>query len=197
MMLGRSLASISKRSAVLRSSVTQRNVSCALASKNGFFSQQEGKKTSTNIRPMTKMPFSSAAVSVSDEDSAQNKSVQKAPTSVQEPVFVPTAERKYAFFQNVEITPDGIAMIRFDNPAKKVNTISFKVKDEAEKLWTSRELFSLLVNLMVSLQELIFLIFNPWKIKRMPFLLLNLLQTSFNISRVRVSLSCVQLMDLL
>jgi len=137
MMLGRSLASISKRSAVLRSSVTQRNVSCALASKNGFFSQQEGKKTSTNIRPMTKMPFSSAAVSVSDEDSAQNKYVQKTPTSVQEAVFLPTAERKYAFFQNVEITPDGIAMIRFDNPAKKVNTISFKVKDEAEKLWAT------------------------------------------------------------
>lgn len=52
------------------------------------------------------------------------------------PSFSPTPERKYEFFQNVEMTPDGIAMIRFDGP-KKVNTISFKVKDEAEKLWAS------------------------------------------------------------
>jgi enoyl-CoA hydratase/carnithine racemase len=51
--------------------------------------------------------------------------------------FVPTAERKYEFFQNVDLTPEGIAILRFDNPAKKVNTISFKLKDEAEKLWNS------------------------------------------------------------
>lgn len=51
--------------------------------------------------------------------------------------FISTAERKYEFFQNVEITPDGIAVIRFDNPSKKVNTISFKLKDEAEQLWNT------------------------------------------------------------
>ena len=50
-------------------------------------------------------------------------------------LFAPTQERKYEFFQNVEITNEGIAIIRFDNPNKKVNTISFKLKDEAEKLW--------------------------------------------------------------
>jgi enoyl-CoA hydratase/carnithine racemase len=49
--------------------------------------------------------------------------------------FLPTGNRKYEYFQNVEMTSDGIAIVRFDNPNKKVNTISFKLKDEAEKLW--------------------------------------------------------------
>ena len=49
--------------------------------------------------------------------------------------FIPSESRKYEFFQNVEMTSDGIAIIRFDNPNKKVNTISFKLKDEAETLW--------------------------------------------------------------
>lgn len=53
------------------------------------------------------------------------------------PKFVPTSERKYEFFQNVDITQDGIAIVRFDNPSKKVNTISFKLKDEAERLWNT------------------------------------------------------------
>eukprot|EP00591_Stephanopyxis_turris_P012856 CAMPEP_0195517060 /NCGR_PEP_ID=MMETSP0794_2-20130614/9539_1 /TAXON_ID=515487 /ORGANISM="Stephanopyxis turris, Strain CCMP 815" /LENGTH=783 /DNA_ID=CAMNT_0040645803 /DNA_START=225 /DNA_END=2577 /DNA_ORIENTATION=+ len=43
-------------------------------------------------------------------------------------------ERKYTFFRNVEITSDNIAIIRLDGP-KPVNTISFAMKDEAEKLW--------------------------------------------------------------
>lgn len=49
--------------------------------------------------------------------------------------FVPTPNRMYQYFQNVELTPDGVAIVRFDNPDKKVNTISFSLKDEAEKLW--------------------------------------------------------------
>lgn len=49
--------------------------------------------------------------------------------------FVPTEQRKYRFFQNVELTSDGIAIVKFDNPEKKVNTISFALKEEAEKLW--------------------------------------------------------------
>jgi enoyl-CoA hydratase/long-chain 3-hydroxyacyl-CoA dehydrogenase len=48
--------------------------------------------------------------------------------------YVPTAERKYEFFQNVEITPEGVAVIRFDGP-KKVNSISFDLSKEAKKLW--------------------------------------------------------------
>ncbi len=132
-MLGRTLTSISKRSTILRSSVTQRNICCPLASKSGIFSA-ENSKASSGFQPSTKVQFSSAAV-LSDEESSESKTVKA--SSLQEPTFVPTADRKYEFFQNVEITPDGIAMIRFDNPAKKVNTISFKVKDEAEKLWAT------------------------------------------------------------
>lgn len=49
--------------------------------------------------------------------------------------FVPTPERKYEFFQNVEINPQGVAIVRFDNLSKPVNTISFKLAAEAEKLW--------------------------------------------------------------
>jgi enoyl-CoA hydratase/long-chain 3-hydroxyacyl-CoA dehydrogenase len=48
--------------------------------------------------------------------------------------FVPTADRKYEFFQNVEITPEGVAIIRFDGP-KKVNSISFALSAEAQKMW--------------------------------------------------------------
>jgi len=49
--------------------------------------------------------------------------------------FHPTSERKYQFFQNVELTSDNIAIIRFDNPAKKVNTISFALQTEFEAVW--------------------------------------------------------------
>jgi len=48
--------------------------------------------------------------------------------------FVATADRKYEFFTNVEITPEGIAVIRFDCP-KKVNSISFALSEEAKHLW--------------------------------------------------------------
>jgi len=48
--------------------------------------------------------------------------------------FVPSAARKYEFFQNVEMTPEGVAVIRFDCP-KKVNSISFALSKEAQKLW--------------------------------------------------------------
>lgn len=44
--------------------------------------------------------------------------------------------RKYNFFQNVDYAHDGkVAIIRFDNPEKAVNTISFAMKEEAKSLW--------------------------------------------------------------
>lgn len=46
-----------------------------------------------------------------------------------------TNERKYQFFQNIELASDGIAIIRFDNPAKKMNTISFALQTEFELFW--------------------------------------------------------------
>jgi len=48
--------------------------------------------------------------------------------------FVPSADRKYEFFTNVEFTPEGVAVIRFDCP-KKVNSISFALSEEAKELW--------------------------------------------------------------
>ena len=48
------------------------------------------------------------------------------------PKFVPSADRKYEFFTNVEFTPEGVAVIRFDCP-KKVNSISFALSEEAKE----------------------------------------------------------------
>ena len=49
--------------------------------------------------------------------------------------FVSTPERKYEYFQNVEMTDSGVAIIRFDCPGKSVNTISFALADEAKVFW--------------------------------------------------------------
>jgi hypothetical protein len=49
--------------------------------------------------------------------------------------FVPTVSRKYQYFTNVEVTPSGVAIVKFDNPTKKVNTLSFSVMREAQALW--------------------------------------------------------------
>ena len=43
-------------------------------------------------------------------------------------------DRKYKYFRNVEITPEGVAVIRFDGP-KSVNTICFEMANETKKLW--------------------------------------------------------------
>jgi enoyl-CoA hydratase / long-chain 3-hydroxyacyl-CoA dehydrogenase len=51
------------------------------------------------------------------------------------PRFQTSVDRKYEFFTNVEITSDGVALIQFDCPGKPVNTISFKLADEAKLLW--------------------------------------------------------------
>jgi len=49
--------------------------------------------------------------------------------------FSPTSSRKYEYFQNVAISPEGVAVIRFDCPNSTVNSISFALKDEAKILW--------------------------------------------------------------
>lgn len=58
-----------------------------------------------------------------------------APASETKTAFVSTPERKYEHFTNVELTPEGVAVIRFDCQGKKVNAISFALAKEAEKLW--------------------------------------------------------------
>lgn len=75
--------------------------------------------------------FSSEAAVIHEEAPSSTTS------DVTKSLFKPTPERKYQFFQNVKITQTAphIAIITFDNPTKKVNTISFALKDEAESLW--------------------------------------------------------------
>ena len=86
-------------------------------------------QTTHNIQPINNNKvhsFSSAAV----------KEEPSSPTSTKAEVsFTPTPNRKYQFFQNVEVTPSGVAIIRFDNPDKKVNTLSFALMHEAKVMW--------------------------------------------------------------
>mmetsp|Transcript_26218 Transcript_26218/g.39691 ORF Transcript_26218/g.39691 Transcript_26218/m.39691 type:complete len:791 (+) Transcript_26218:113-2485(+) len=79
----------------------------------------EAKASATTFRN-----FSSAAAS--DESQIVQDSGLK---------FSPTPSRKYEYFQNVEISPEGVAVIRFDCPKSSVNTISFALKDEAKMMW--------------------------------------------------------------
>lgn len=64
----------------------------------------------------------------------ENFAERQAVAHTETPKFVPTADRKYEFFTNVEFTPEGVAVIRFDCP-KKVNSISFALSEEAKELW--------------------------------------------------------------
>lgn len=56
-------------------------------------------------------------------------------SSIDHHKFTPSDDRKYNYFQNVEIKSNGVAIIRFDSLNKKVNTLSFAAKDEATALW--------------------------------------------------------------
>jgi enoyl-CoA hydratase/carnithine racemase len=63
--------------------------------------------------------------------------LSKPPTSSesdQPPPASKPLDRKYKFFRDVEVTPEGVAIIRFDGP-KKVNSISFDMSKEARKMW--------------------------------------------------------------
>ena len=65
---------------------------------------------------------------------AEAPAATEATSKQEESHFVSSADRKYEFFHNVEITGSGVAIIRFDCP-KAVNTISFKLADEAKAMW--------------------------------------------------------------
>jgi hypothetical protein len=58
-----------------------------------------------------------------------------APAPPPAPRFQSTPARQYEYFTNVHVTPEGVAVIKFDCPGKPVNTISFKLADEAKVLW--------------------------------------------------------------
>ncbi|KAL7540194.1 hypothetical protein ACHAXR_012318 [Thalassiosira sp. AJA248-18] len=76
-----------------------------------------------------------AAAAVSQEPVVSPPSPTPSSKPAEEKPFVPTPERKYHLFQNVEVTPAGVAIIRFDNRDKKVNTLSFALMHEAKDLW--------------------------------------------------------------
>ena len=73
-----------------------------------------------------------STAAVVDDAPATKKAPGDATTKA---TFTPSPERKYEFFQNVQLTDSGVAVIRFDCPGKSVNTISFKLAQEAKKLW--------------------------------------------------------------
>jgi len=75
-----------------------------------------------------------STAAVVEESANESSSASSSSSSSAAKTFVPSADRKYEYFQNVEMTPEGVAIIRFDCP-KKVNSISFALSKEAQKLW--------------------------------------------------------------
>eukprot|EP00956_Cyclotella_meneghiniana_P030409 scaffold76383_cov23-Cyclotella_meneghiniana.AAC.1 len=67
--------------------------------------------------------------------SSPSSSIDQAAAETTTTPFVSTPNRKYQYFTNVTVTPSGVAVITFDNPTKKVNTLSFSVMREATSLW--------------------------------------------------------------
>ena len=88
----------------------------------------------SNSLILPKSAFSTAAAAKAESVAPPATALNENQGVVEKP-FVSTPERKYKYFQNVEITPNGVAIIRFDNPEKKVNTLSFAVMKEAQSLW--------------------------------------------------------------
>lgn len=89
---------------------------------------------STSMSSNLRFQSTAASVTVEENDTASPASSATIAKESNGPRFVPTADRKYEFFTNVEFTPEGVAIIRFDCP-KKVNSISFALSEEAKKLW--------------------------------------------------------------
>jgi enoyl-CoA hydratase/long-chain 3-hydroxyacyl-CoA dehydrogenase len=115
--------------------ITNRGVSAAIAKEarracaSNLASSYGGRQIQPSISTSSALPsarWHSTAAAAKQEEPPIKKAASKP--------FAPTAERKYEFFQNVELTPDGVAVIRFDCP-KKVNSISFDLSKEAKKLW--------------------------------------------------------------
>ena len=78
------------------------------------------------------------AVRFQSSTAEQQQEATSAPASeakTEKAPFVSTPERKYENFQNVEITPEGVAVVRFDCAGQSVNTLSFKLIEEIDKLY--------------------------------------------------------------
>jgi enoyl-CoA hydratase/long-chain 3-hydroxyacyl-CoA dehydrogenase len=134
-MLGRSVI---KSASSLRQAVKKSNqiATPAISTLQNFITDNShvNSTNNNNSNPIKGAWFSTAAETQPDASPASTPVATATPKQAPTP-FKATPERKYQFFQNVHITPEGIAIIKFDNPTKKVNTISFTLKDEAETLW--------------------------------------------------------------
>ena len=133
-MLSRSVVKSVTSSTTLRQSSVIVNKSTQIvtpaittACSSSFLNHNYSNNNTHSFVSSPKAWFSTAVESQPESTPAPTSASTSAP-------FISTPERKYQFFQNVEIK-DGIAIVRFDNPTKKVNTISFALKDEAETLW--------------------------------------------------------------
>jgi len=93
--------------------------------------------STTNAFYSIRYQSTAASVAAAEENSTESPAAAAdTSTSAKAPKFVPTADRKYEFFTNVEFTPEGVAIVRFDCP-KKVNSISFALSEEAKELWAA------------------------------------------------------------
>jgi enoyl-CoA hydratase / long-chain 3-hydroxyacyl-CoA dehydrogenase len=75
-----------------------------------------------------------STAAVATESATASKSTA-APEKKTKTPFVATPDRKYEYFQNVEMTPEGVAVVTFDCPQSSVNTISFALAKEAQIMW--------------------------------------------------------------
>jgi enoyl-CoA hydratase/long-chain 3-hydroxyacyl-CoA dehydrogenase len=119
-MIGRLATSRSVSNVVLREA--RRALAVNLSSKNN--ASLGGRKIQPTSSPIR---WQSTTVKKEEQPAAAAATAEKKQ-------FVPSADRKYEFFTNVEFTPEGVAVVRFDCP-KSVNAISFALADEAQVLW--------------------------------------------------------------
>lgn len=116
-----SRASFASRSALAARSTLAPALATSSSSILGFTSTS----TTAPVR------FQSTAAAAQEEATT----TAAAPASKKKAPFVSTPERKYENFQNVEITPEGVAVIRIDCANQKMNTISFAFAEEAKTMW--------------------------------------------------------------
>jgi Enoyl-CoA hydratase/isomerase len=127
------------RAAVAASSCSSPSSLMDCSSQQSLSTKTTTTTTTTTTKVTIRFQSTAAAVAAAaaPEKTAKTTtaSSKPAPKAKAKVPFVSTPERKYEYFQNVEINKDGVAVIRFDCPGKPVNTISFALADEAKILW--------------------------------------------------------------
>jgi len=106
-----------------------------VVTSNTFSSMTFNAVSSTKLSYSTRFQSTHASAAV-EENSIEHPGAAITITDKEKgiPIFFRTADRNYEFFTNVEFTPEGVAIVRFDCP-KKVNSISFALSEEAKELW--------------------------------------------------------------